>query len=585
MERFDEIKEKRELLAKIEGAYRDILYESSQFLEDASRKNLENRLNEIETFENEFVRQYENFTSGDVSQLIIGVIGTVKSGKSTFINSLIGDDLLKMDFTPSTARISRIQYGDEFEIYSKFKSGRKEKTTPEEFKEICNHGDRITDKDDDLDYFIIYYPAEVLKKFVFIDTPGFSSLYASDDILTKSWIPKLDLIIWLVSPFTGGWDAEQNIIFEEFKEKDKVAVLNMFEQKKLDDINRVKENLQNKFDHVYPYPAKQILENQLSGGNLSNEFERLIKQAKDDFSSKTDFILSLEQRSLSYYSNSLEKSIIRILPSIEPRIKSYHSEFTSYLNLIRDRVVEIRSKEMESKLSRSILKEKEHLSVVIKRLQSNLTDFNIYQAKLDNDQLESSENLISYLKKKYKQYRSNLFPEIFDAIFKEIVVQESNLLRSEIRAFGLKDSPENGLFDTVVKLVQKSFRNFSSEVFLEIERNIGVKLSEHPQIAIEQRLVETMENKLGASVGDSIKVLVSRYKPENDRDLSGQRKRLEEDIDLIIPDEQHSELLESSIKRITYLIFDQNSVANQQKINHINTAILMLEGVQNEITY
>ena len=57
----------------------------------------------------------------DNDKLTLGVIGQMKCGKSTFLNSLIfGDDVLPAATTPMTASLSVITYGEEKSIEAEF---------------------------------------------------------------------------------------------------------------------------------------------------------------------------------------------------------------------------------------------------------------------------------------------------------------------------------------------------------------------------------------------------------------------------------------------------------------------------------
>jgi len=55
-------------------------------------------------------KHYEDILS-DNAFLKIGVIGNFSSGKSLFINSILGIDLLGVDVLPSTSKITKIKKG------------------------------------------------------------------------------------------------------------------------------------------------------------------------------------------------------------------------------------------------------------------------------------------------------------------------------------------------------------------------------------------------------------------------------------------------------------------------------------------
>lgn len=71
-------------------------------------------LYEIESLKRAFVSKTEDFFRED-RKLNIGIIGRVKAGKSTFLNSLLfqGKSVLPTAVTPKTAALTRIEYGKE----------------------------------------------------------------------------------------------------------------------------------------------------------------------------------------------------------------------------------------------------------------------------------------------------------------------------------------------------------------------------------------------------------------------------------------------------------------------------------------
>lgn len=79
---------------------------------------------EIEALKKSFIAKTEDFFRVD-RKLNIGIIGRVKAGKSTFLNSLLfeGNSVLPTAVTPKTAALTRIEYGREnrleIEYYTK----------------------------------------------------------------------------------------------------------------------------------------------------------------------------------------------------------------------------------------------------------------------------------------------------------------------------------------------------------------------------------------------------------------------------------------------------------------------------------
>jgi small GTP-binding protein len=107
---------------------------------------------------------------------LIVVAGEFNSGKSSFVNALLGEQVLPEGVTPTTDTITLLQHGDE--------TG----------SEIRSGGLRVTT-----------YPAEVLQQLTIVDTPGTNAVIRQHEQLTREFIPRADLVLFTTSadrPFT-----------------------------------------------------------------------------------------------------------------------------------------------------------------------------------------------------------------------------------------------------------------------------------------------------------------------------------------------------------------------------------------------
>lgn len=107
---------------------------------------------------------------------LLVVAGEFNSGKSSFINALLGDKIVREGVTPTTDRITLLRHGAE----------------PQE---------RV------LEEFLAEYtfPADILKQIVVVDTPGTNAIIRRHEELTREFIPRSDLVLFVTSadrPFT-----------------------------------------------------------------------------------------------------------------------------------------------------------------------------------------------------------------------------------------------------------------------------------------------------------------------------------------------------------------------------------------------
>lgn len=143
------------------------------------------------------------------------VMGEFKRGKSTFVNSLLGDKLLPMAVLPETATVNFIMYSEKPYLQVIYKNGVIENGEVNEtfLKQFSARveGSKATD----VNYIRIGYPVEMLKNhIVFIDTPGVSDLDETRCDVTYGIIPIANAIIFLMDANTPFTKSERDFIVE-----------------------------------------------------------------------------------------------------------------------------------------------------------------------------------------------------------------------------------------------------------------------------------------------------------------------------------------------------------------------------------
>jgi small GTP-binding protein len=101
---------------------------------------------------------------------LLVVVGEYNSGKSTFINALLGDEVFAMGDLPTTRAISILRYG--------------EAGVPESIDEHVQ---------------LYHYPLEVLRDLDIVDTPGTNSIERMEEEITRGFVPRADLVLFVTS--------------------------------------------------------------------------------------------------------------------------------------------------------------------------------------------------------------------------------------------------------------------------------------------------------------------------------------------------------------------------------------------------
>jgi replication fork clamp-binding protein CrfC len=120
------------------------------------------------------------------------VLGDMKRGKSTFLNALIGENLLPSDVNPCTAVLTILRYGAEKKVTIHFNDGKypqqldfqsfKYKYTidPAEAKKLEQEQKQAFP---DVDYAVVEYPLTLLEKGIeIVDSPGLNDTEARNEL-------------------------------------------------------------------------------------------------------------------------------------------------------------------------------------------------------------------------------------------------------------------------------------------------------------------------------------------------------------------------------------------------------------------
>lgn len=162
--------------------------------------------------------------------LRVAVVGIMKAGKSTFMNALMGENILYTGELETTYTVCWFVYGEKPSLTIWFNDGTFEEA---EYSELEKWSVRKYEEENprihDVKYLKIHYPAEVLKSIEFIDTPGLNSIYGTDSQNTLDFLSikggedtlyeagMADAVIYAFSHTASGFDREILSAFYEGK--------------------------------------------------------------------------------------------------------------------------------------------------------------------------------------------------------------------------------------------------------------------------------------------------------------------------------------------------------------------------------
>ena len=177
---------------------------------------------------------------------LLVVAGEFNSGKSSFINALLGERVLPEGVTPTTDRIN-----------------------------ILRHGPDISEHLREAYLLERTHPAELLHEINIVDTPGTNAIIRRHEELTRDFVPRSDLVLFVTSadrPFT----ESERAFLEQIREWGKkiVFIVNKIDilarpEERDEVISYVRENatsLLAESPHIFAVSARQALEARGNGG-------------------------------------------------------------------------------------------------------------------------------------------------------------------------------------------------------------------------------------------------------------------------------------------------------------------------------
>jgi len=146
----------------------------------------------------------------------IGVVAPFSAGKSTFINSLLGFDLLSTSILVETAAVTTVKYADEPRAEINYYDGSQitingHEDELENFKSEIKRYTTVNREDDDFEVeksiqdVTIYWPIELCKNGVeIVDTPGLFAQYEAHSGITTNVMASVNAVIFIIDPTTVG---------------------------------------------------------------------------------------------------------------------------------------------------------------------------------------------------------------------------------------------------------------------------------------------------------------------------------------------------------------------------------------------
>ena len=262
---------------------------------------LQEIINKLQTAKGELQKQqrFAQFATGldklishTSEPLMLVVMGSFSTGKSSFINALLGEEIAAVEEKPTTAVVTKFCYGQQDKLLLHFRDGKVQSATPQEFTRMTavNNEEKLNEVHEKLDYVERQMPLEILKQVSIIDSPGLNDLKEKRSEATERFVSKADTVLWMFSVVQLATREEMAAMDRLTPRLKPIAVVNKMDLLDEEEDNpqeflaKARQTLNGRVQYVVGISAKYELEGKKENNTLKREignFTELEKAVAD----------------------------------------------------------------------------------------------------------------------------------------------------------------------------------------------------------------------------------------------------------------------------------------------------------------
>ena len=155
----------------------------------------------------------------------VAVLGQFKAGKSSFLNSLIGREIVPVDVLPATAVVTRIGYGPKERAVVRRFTGNEEEIPIRRLSEFVTERHNPANEKQ-VAMVEVEIPSLLPYRGVrFVDTPGLGSVFTHNTQASMDWLPRVGSALVAVSVNHPLSEQDVHLLGEVFQHTPEVAIL------------------------------------------------------------------------------------------------------------------------------------------------------------------------------------------------------------------------------------------------------------------------------------------------------------------------------------------------------------------------
>ncbi len=241
--------------------------------------------------------------------LSVAVLGRFKAGKSSFLNDLIGSDVLPVGVIPVTSVVTEVAYGPRDGATVHFSDERTIEMRLQEVRQFVSEAENPLNRKHVASVSARVSTLSAWTDLRFIDTPGLESAFAHNSEASLGWVPHVDVALVAIGVDPPLSEHDIDLIRTLFRYTPRVAVLltkvDVLDAAQLREvIDYIRGQLSVKFDQnipIYPYSTRP-------------GFERFKHDLDDQFLRQVAIDVSSQRREIS------ERKLVTLLQDCEQYI-------------------------------------------------------------------------------------------------------------------------------------------------------------------------------------------------------------------------------------------------------------------------
>ena len=239
-------------------------------------------LKNIQVF-SEYAKGLQEIVEHTKEPLTLMVMGAFSTGKSTFINALVGEEIAAVEAKPTTAVVTKLCYGDKDVLKVYFRDGKNKIYSPSEFAKLTAVNDVEADNSihERIDYVERQMPIEMLKQVTIIDSPGLNDVNEKHSEASERFVKNADSVLWMFSALQMGSKFEIEAMDKLTPRLKPIAIINKMDQINDDEddseefLAKAKALFKDKVQAVIGISAKYALQGKLENNKLKAQIGNL----------------------------------------------------------------------------------------------------------------------------------------------------------------------------------------------------------------------------------------------------------------------------------------------------------------------